>query len=169
MARLQGNDAGTAAVVPVVSRRGSPLAARLAAAALGLPAGLVLYSTAAVVFAGPDLRTPGTAFVLSTLVGGWGLAALALSFRTTSVVRVVRRALVLGAAQWLLLAPLVARLSAQDVARVADLLRFSLRGLPVGLPDGTTSLLLATCCGLGALFLAALPAVLGVRTGDPVR
>jgi hypothetical protein len=169
MARLQGSVGGTTSVVPVVSRPGSPIAARLAAAALGLPAGLVLYSTAAVLFAGTEQRAPATPFVLSTLLGGWGLAAIALSFRTTSVVRVVRRALVLGAAQWLLLAPLVARLSAQDVARVADLLRSSLRGLPVALPDGSVAVLLASACGLGALFLAALPAVLGVRPPDRAR
>lgn len=166
MGRLQGNSEGTVSVVPVVSRRGSPFAARFAAAALGVPAGLLIYATAAVLFAEPELRTPGAPFVLATLVGGWGLVAIGLPYGTTSVVRVLRRGLLLGAAQWLLLATSVARLPAQETGRIADMLRVSLRGLPVGLPDGGRAVLLASACLFAALLLAALPAMLGVRRED---
>src|SRR5262245_4897567 len=150
MATLNGDSTGTACVVPVVSRSSSHVAAGLLAVALGLPAGLLAYATAALLFAEPSRRTPETAFLLVSFVGGWALGSAWL-LRGRKLLRILRRALLLGAAQWLLLAPLVGRLSANEIAHAADSLRISLHGLPFSLPGASQALLLAAACLLSAL------------------
>jgi hypothetical protein len=157
MAEWRGGSSGTASVVPVVSRSSSHAAASLLAVALGLPAGLLAYATAALLFADPSRHTPDTAFLLVSFVGGWALAAAGLARGTTRPVRVLRRGLLLGAAQWALLAPLVGRLSGNQIAHAADGLRISLHGLPLALPGASQALLLAAACLLSALLLAMLP------------
>jgi len=157
-----------ACVVPVVATRSSPVAAGVVAFVLGLPAGLLAYATAALLFAQPGLRSPDTSFVVVSFVGGWAVAAAVLAWRAT-LVRVIRRALLLGAVQWLLLAPLVNRLQPHEASRVGDMLRVGLRGLPLRLPGGGQALLLATGCLVAAIIVAALPAVLGARPADAAR
>ena len=162
MADAHGVGRGSASVVPVVSRRSSSFAVLLAVV-LGLPAGLLVYASAALLFADPTHRSPATSFVLLTVVGGWGLATALMVRGTTSVVRVFRRALLLGAAQWLLLAPLVGRFGGHELARAGDELRVSLHGLPLSLPGAGQALLLAAACLLSAMLVGALLEALGLQ------
>jgi hypothetical protein len=156
MVGVRGESSGTP-VVPVVARSSSPVAAGLLAVVLGLPAGLLAYATAALLFADPLRHTPDTGFLLVSFVGTWALAAAGLGRRAPRLLVVLRRGLLLGAVQWLLLAPLLGRLSAPEVARVADALRVSLHGLPLRLPAASQALLLSCACLLSALLLATLP------------
>jgi hypothetical protein len=168
MAEAHGVVRGTTSVVPVVSRRSSSFAVLLAVV-LGLPAGLLVYASAALLFADPTRRTPDTSFVLLSFVGGWALATALMVRGTSSVVRVFRRALLLGAAQWLLLAPLVGRFGGHELARAGDELRVSLHGLPLALPAAGQALLLAAACLLSAMLVGALLGALGMQPRPVVR
>ena len=163
MVQVRGASNGTAYVVPVVSRSSSHVAAGLLAVVLGLPAGLLAYATAALLFADPSHRTPDTAFLLVSFVGSWALAAVGLARGTTRPLRVLRRGLLLGAAQWLLLAARVWQLTGAEIAHAADSLRISLHGLPFSLPGAGQSLLLGAACLLSALLLAMLPSIGSAR------
>jgi len=158
-----------ARVVPVVARRGSPVAATALAAALGVPSALLVFAIAAFVLDDPAQRTPGRSFVLGSLIAGWALCTWLLARRTSRLHLVLVRGLVLGAAQWLVLAPLVGSLPDELLPRAGALLREALDGLPLRLPDEGEALLLATLCLLGALALAALRSALGLSDERPVR
>jgi hypothetical protein len=156
-------------VVPVVAQRGSRAATAALATLLGFPAGLLLYMAAALAFTEPWLRAPDADFVLATFLGGWALGAWLLARRTVRLLVVMRRGLLLGAVQWLLLVPLVYAVPAPSLPRASELLARSLGGMPVALPRGAEALLFSVLCLLGAMALTALPSALGVRLAEPAR
>ena len=158
-----------ARVVPVVARRGSPVAAAALAAALGVPGALLTFVIAAFVLDDPAQRAPGRGLVLGSLIAGWALFTWLLARRTSRLHVVLWRGLVLGAAQWLALAPLVGSLPEEQLPRAGALLREALGGLPLRLPDEGEALMFAGLCLLGALALAALRSALGLSQEQPAR
>jgi hypothetical protein len=158
-----------ARVVPVVARRGSPVTAAALAAVLGVPAALLVFAIAAFVLDDPAQSAPGRGFVLGSLIAGWALCTWLLARRTSRLHAVLVRGLVLGATQWLMLAPLVGVVPDEQLPRAGALLREALGGLPVRLPDQGEALLLAALCLLGALALVAVRSALGLSDAQPER
>jgi hypothetical protein len=172
MNRIDGMGSGriaAARVVPVVACRGSRASATALATLLGFPAGLLLYLAAALAFAEPALSAPDADLVLATFLGGWALGGWLMARRTVRLLVVVRRGLLLGAVQWLLLVPLLSRLSMHSLPRASELLAQSLGGVPVSLPHQAEALLFAALCLLGAMAVTALPSALGVQLAEPAR
>jgi hypothetical protein len=159
----------SARVVPVVARRGSPVAAAALAAVLGLLGALLVFAIAAFVLDEPAQRAPGRGLVLGSLIAGWALSTWLLARRTARLHVVLGRGLVLGAVQWLALALLVGTVPDEQLPRAGALLREALGGLPLRLPDEGEALLFAALCLLGALALAGLHSALGLSEERPAR
>jgi len=88
----------------VQTRRGNGSALRWTLAAIfGLLAGFLIYFIVAML----SMRRagPGPLFVLLTLSAGWVVSTYVLGNRAESWLRVLQRAFLLGAAQWLLVIP----------------------------------------------------------------
>jgi len=171
MQRLVGTSlepSGSARVVPVVASHGSPVAAAALAAALGVPAALLVFLIAAFALAEPARAAPGRGFALSALLAGWAACTWLLARRTARLGVVLRRALLLGAVQWVLLAPLVGSLPDSDLPLAAARLREGL-GLPLRVPNEPEALFLAALCLLAALALAALRTLLSPEAEEPER
>ncbi|HEX5011825.1 MAG TPA: hypothetical protein VFY71_15640 [Planctomycetota bacterium] len=156
-------------MVPVLARRGSPVAAAGLAAVLGLLGALLVFAIAAFAFGEPAQRAPARGLVLGSLIGGWALSTWLIAWRTSRLHVVLSRGLLLGAVQWMTLALQVGTVPPEQLPRAGTLLGGVLGGFPLRLPDESEALLIAALCLVAALALAALRSALGLTDQPPAR